>query len=138
MMAQQTALAILVVDDEPSFTSGVAVLLRRDGHTVDTAGNGELALAQLQERRYDIVLCDLHMPDIDGPTFYDILRRQYPSLCQRVIFLTGDTLRVHSLAFLEQCGQPWLSKPCRIAAIRSAIAQVRRATASESELWAAG
>jgi DNA-binding response OmpR family regulator len=138
MMAQQTALAILVVDDEPSFTSGVAVLLRRDGHTVDTAGNGELALAQLQERRYDIVLCDLHMPDIDRPTFYDILRHQYPSLCQRVIFLTGDTLRAHSLAFLEQCGQPWLSKPCHITAIRTTIAQVRRATASESELWAAG
>jgi CheY-like chemotaxis protein len=138
MMAQQTALAILVVDDEPSFTSGVAVLLRRDGHTVDTAGNGELALAQLQERRYDIVLCDLHMPDIDGPTFYDILRCQYPSLCQRVIFLTGDTLRAHSLAFLQQCGQPWLSKPCRITAIRTTIAQVRRAAASESELWAAG
>ncbi len=137
-MAQQTPLAILVVDDEPSFTSGVAVLLRRDGHTVDTAGHGELALAQLQVRRYDIVLCDLQMPDIDGPTFYDILRHQYPALCQRVIFLTGDTLRAKSLAFLEQCGQPWLPKPCRIVAIRSAIEQVLRAPASESELGAVG
>ena len=137
-MALQTPLAILVVDNEPSFTSGVAALLRHDGHTVDMAGNGELALAQLQERRYDIVLCDLQMPDIDGATFYDILRSQYPALCQRVIFLTADSMRVESLAFLEQCGQPWLAKPCRIAVIRNAIEQVLRATASVSELGTAG
>jgi DNA-binding response OmpR family regulator len=137
-MALQTPLDILVVDDEPSFTSGVAALLRRDGHQVDTASNGELALAQLQGRRYDVVLCDLQMPDIDGPTFYAILRHQYPSLCQRVIFLTGDSMRVERVAFLKLCGQPWLSKPCRIAAIRSAIEQVLRATASESGLGIAG
>jgi DNA-binding response OmpR family regulator len=137
-MALQTPLGILVVDDEPSFTSGVAALLRRDGHQVDTASNGELALAQLQGRHYDVVLCDLQMPDIDGPTFYAILRHQYPSLCQRVIFLTGDSMRVERVAFLKLCGQPWLSKPCRIAAIRSAIEQVLRATASESGLGIAG
>jgi DNA-binding response OmpR family regulator len=137
-MALQPPLAILVVDDEPSFTSGVAALLRRDGHTVDTADNGELALTQLQERCYDILLCDLQMPDLDGPTFYGILRSQYPLLCQRVIFLAGDSMRVESVAFLEQCGQPWLAKPCRMAAIRSAIAQVLRATASEPELGTAG
>jgi CheY-like chemotaxis protein len=78
------------------------------------------------------------MPDIDGATFYDILRSQYPSLCPRVIFLTGDSMRVESLAFLEQCGQPWLAKPCHIAAIRSAIPQVLHATASEAELGTAG
>jgi CheY-like chemotaxis protein len=104
----------------------------------DTANSGELALAQLQERRYDLLLCDLQMPDLDGPTLYDLLRSQYPSLRQRVIFLTADSMRGESLAFLEQCGQPWLSKPCHITAIRSAIAQVLRAIASESELGALG
>jgi CheY-like chemotaxis protein len=137
-MALQTPLAILVVDDEPSFTRAVAALLRRNGHTVDTAGHGELALALLQGRRYDILLCDLLMPNLNGPTFYGILQSQYPSLCQRVIFLTGDSMRVESMAFLEECGQAWLAKPCRIAAIRSTMEQVLRATGSESELRAAG
>jgi DNA-binding response OmpR family regulator len=136
-MALQTPLAILVVDDEPSFTSGVAVLLRRDGLMVDTADNGERALARLQERRYDILLCDLQMSGLDGPTFYGILRSQDPSLCQRVIFLTGDSMRDASMAFLEQCGQPWLLKPCHIAAIRSAIERVLCAIASESGLGGA-
>jgi FOG: CheY-like receiver len=82
------------------------------------AASGERALAQLQERRDDLLLCKLQMPELDGPTLYDILRRQYPSLGQRVIFLTADSMRGESLAFLEQCGQRWLAKPCRITAIR--------------------
>jgi CheY-like chemotaxis protein len=120
---------ILVIDDKPSIVSGLARLLRRDGHTVATATNGHWALALLQERSCDVVLCDLQMPDIDGPTFYAILTSQYPLLRQRVIFLTGDSLRAESLAFLDQCGQPWLAKPCTIAAIRHAMAHVLRVAA---------
>ena len=47
--------------------SALARLLRRDGHTVETAANGRLALAMLEERAYDLILCDLRMPELDGP-----------------------------------------------------------------------
>jgi hypothetical protein len=66
------------------------------------------------------------MPELDGPTFYGILLRQYPSLAQRIIFLTGDTLSLESQIFLKQCSQPWLLKPCMVADIRIAIEQVLR------------
>jgi CheY-like chemotaxis protein len=122
-MAPQTPLTILVIDDEPAFARGLAHVLRRDGGTVDTAANGHLALAHLQAQRYDAVLCDLHMPGLDGPDFYGILCRQHAYLRQRVIFITGDTLGAESMGFLEQCGQPYLYKPCTVAEIRSAIAQ---------------
>ena len=115
---------MLVVDDEPGFLKALALILRRDGATVDTADNGHRALALLQERHYDIILCDLRMPELDGPTFYDILTSQYPHLRQRIIFLTGDTLNATSMAFLTQCGQPWVPKPCNAAEVRSAIAQI--------------
>ena len=55
---------ILVVDDEVSLASGLARLLRRDGHTVDTVANGRLALAQLDGRAYDLILCDVRMPEM--------------------------------------------------------------------------
>jgi CheY-like chemotaxis protein len=126
-MAPHTPLTILLIDDEPGFVRALATLLRRDGYMVDTAGNGERALAQLQERRYDVLLCDLRMPELDGQTFADILRSQYPSLRQRVVFLTGDTFSADSMRFLDRCGQPWLSKPCTVAAIRRVMAQVLRA-----------
>src|SRR4030095_1208963 len=90
-MAPHLPGTILVIDDEPSMVRALAGLLRRDGYLVGTASNGRHALAQLQERPYDVILCDLRMPELDGPAFYAILTRQYPALRQRVIFLTGDT-----------------------------------------------
>jgi CheY-like chemotaxis protein len=121
--APQPARTILIIDDEPGFVSGLARLLCHDGYAVDTAANGQLALAQLQAQRYDLVLCDLRMPGLTGPDFYDILSRQHTYLCQRVLFLTGDTVGANSTAFLEQCGQPWMYKPCNAAAIRRAMQQ---------------
>ena len=115
---------ILVIDDEPSIVRALAGLLRRDGYLVGTASNGHHALAQLQERHYDVILCDLHMPDLDGPAFYAILVRQYPVLRQRIIFLTGNTKGSANRTFLAQCGRPWLRKPCPIATIRRAIQHV--------------
>jgi CheY-like chemotaxis protein len=123
-MAPQTALQVLVVDDDPGMLSGLTRLLQRDGHTVQTATNGHAALARLSERGYDLILCDLLMPELDGSTLYELLLRQSPALCQRIIFLTGDTLGVESQAFLAQCGQPWLLKPCRVAEVRTAMAQI--------------
>ena len=68
------------MDDEPGIAKALTRLLRRDGHTVDTAANGRLALARLQERAYDLILSDLRMPELDGPGLYRALAQQYP-LC---------------------------------------------------------
>jgi CheY-like chemotaxis protein len=112
---------ILIIDDELSLASGLARLLRRDGHTVDTVANGRLALAKLDERTYDLILCDMRMPELDGPSLYRLLERHQPHLCRRLIFLTGDTLEPATQAFLEQSGAPCLTKPFSIADARRAI-----------------
>jgi CheY-like chemotaxis protein len=111
----------------PSMLRALTGLLRRDGYVVETARNGRHALAQLQERPYDVMVCDLHMPDVDGPAFYALLAQQYPALRQRVIFLTGDPGSAASRRFLTQCGRPWLRKPSPIATIRRAIQDVLQA-----------
>jgi CheY-like chemotaxis protein len=120
---------ILVVDDEQSIASGLARLLRRDGYTVDTVANGRLALAQLERRTYDLILCDVRMPELDGPSLYRHLERQQPHLCQRLIFLTGDTLEPATQDFLEASGAPCLMKPFHIADARRAV---QRALHAES------
>ena len=119
--------AILLIDDEPSFVSALARLLRHDGSTVDTAADGHLALRHLHEHRYDVVLCDLRMPGLDGEEFYAMLSQHHAYLRKRVLFLTGDTLGADSQAFLEQCGCPWLHKPCTATAIREAMQQMLHA-----------
>jgi CheY-like chemotaxis protein len=98
-------------------------LLRRDGHTVDTAPNGRMALARLQERAYDLILSDLRMPELDGSGLYQALE-QYPELRQRFVFLTGDTVSRETMAFFEQTGVRWLTKPFRAAEVRRTIQQV--------------
>ena len=120
-MAPHTPVTILLIDDEPSFVRGLTRLLHRDGYTVDTAVDGPQAWAQLHRQPYDVILCDLRLPGLDGPALYTQLQQQAPALCQRVIFLTGDTLDAASTAFLTQCGQPFLYKPCTAAEIRCAI-----------------
>ena len=62
-----TGKAILVIDDEVGTAKALVRLFRRDGHSVDTAADGHLALAQLRKRPYDLILCDLRMPKLDGP-----------------------------------------------------------------------
>ena len=114
----------MVIDDEPSLVRVLARLLQRDGYVVATASDGRHALAALQAQRYDVILCDLRMPELDGRAFYARLRQRAPALCQRVIFLTGDSPAADHQAFLGQCGRPWLGKPCAIAALRQAIQQV--------------
>lgn len=125
---------ILVVDDEPGVLKALAYLLRRMGHEVDTAVNGHLALEKLQTRAYDLILSDLRMPECDGPALYDVLQRHQPQLCQRISFLTGDTLNPEIQAFLEQVGTPHLNKPCRAAQVQQAVQQVLRALQEKQQL----
>src|SRR4030095_3645925 len=105
-MAPHLPRTILVIDDEPSVVRALTGLLRRDGYVVGTASNGWHALAQLQAHPYDVIVCDLRMPELDGPAFYALLTRQYPALRPRVIFLTGDSEGETTRTFLRRCGSP--------------------------------
>ena len=119
-------LAILLVDDEVSIANALARLLRRDGHTVETAANGRQALARLQERTYDLILSDWRMPELDGPGLYQALAQQYPHLCQRTIVFTGDTMSPEVYTFFAEHNVPRLTKPVTMAAVRRVIAQTLR------------
>ena len=112
------AKTILIIDDEPGITHALAHLLRRDGHTVETAADGRLALAKCQVQDYELILCDLRMPELDGPGFYQALQHHHPHLCQRIIFLTGDTLCPETQEFLEHTGAPRLTKPFTAVMVR--------------------
>ncbi|MDQ3811498.1 MAG: response regulator [Chloroflexota bacterium] len=60
---------VLVVDDEPNIRSIVSALLRAEGYAVETAANGQEALARVRADHFDAVLLDVLMPVMDGPTF---------------------------------------------------------------------
>ncbi|HSA80793.1 MAG TPA: PAS-domain containing protein [Geminicoccaceae bacterium] len=115
---------ILVVDDEADVRSFLAELLRIDGHEVTVAKSGKEALVRLAEQDYGAIICDLRMPEMDGPELYAALAHEHPWLLSRIIFTTGDVLSEPSRRFLEACQRPCLEKPFLPAQLRRLIEEV--------------
>ena len=115
---------ILVVDDEPGIAEVLAEVLQLDGHVVESVGNGEAALAKLALGRYDLILSDVRMPDLDGPTLYHEVQRRYPGLAPFFIFLTGDVMSPEASQLLTHTAVPCLSKPFTLEMVRELVHRV--------------
>lgn len=102
---------VLVVDDEPWVTEVLAEMLAADGHEVDTAANGRIALTHVQRRAYDLIISDIRMPELDGLGLYTELQRGQPLLLRRFIFVTGSGLSSEIQKFLDRTGARRLHKP---------------------------
>jgi len=113
--------SILVVEDEAALATAVADALKDAGYVVDRAGDGEQALARVQARHYDLVICDLKMPRLDGKSFFRKLSTVAPPLARRVIFVTGDVAGTEAERFLDESGCRWLAKPFRLAELLRAV-----------------
>jgi two-component system NtrC family sensor kinase len=73
---------------------------------------------------YDVVVCDLKMPRLDGTQFYRAIAATMPSLARRVIFVTGDVVGTDAERFLEESGCRWLAKPFRLADLLRTVREV--------------
>lgn len=114
---------ILVIDDEPA----VLRMLQRvlPGHDVECCDDGPNALARLQAgERFDIILCDLMMPEMTGMELYSELARVSPPQAERVVFLTGGAFTPRAREFLEKVSNPSIEKPFSVAHLRSCLARM--------------
>ena len=115
----------LIIDDEPEIAAMLAEILSRDGFHCDVAGTGRAARERLAGGgAYLAVLCDLRMPEEDGPTLFHWVERAHPELARRMIFVTGDTLGPATGRFLAESGRPVVEKPFVPAEIRRLVAAV--------------
>ena len=104
----------LVIEDEAALGEAVAGALNDAGFQVDRASDGGEALAKLRERTYDVVICDLKMPKVDGIAFFREVSAKMPQVARRLIFVTGDVAGTDAERFLEESGCRWLAKPFRL------------------------
>jgi CheY-like chemotaxis protein len=102
---------VLVVDDELEIAQMVREVLNRDHHQVAVATSGREALERLAEHPVDLILSDLRMPDVDGPTLHRELAARRPDLARRMVFVTGDVLAPETARFLAETGLPVIEKP---------------------------
>ncbi len=112
---------ILVVEDEPAVAQLVVDVLREEGHQVDAVLDSQEGLTRLARSDYDLVICDLRMPRLDGPAFYDALVRAGSAHQHHIVFITGDTLAPRTARFLEESGLPFLAKPFLVEELRLAV-----------------
>jgi signal transduction histidine kinase/ActR/RegA family two-component response regulator len=106
---------VLVAEDESALSTAVSEALMDAGFQVDCARDGQEALDRIKAKTYDLLICDLKMPRMDGPTLHRLLTQIKPALAHRTIFVTGDVAETENERFLEESGCPWLAKPFRLA-----------------------
>ena len=122
-------LRVLVVDDEPHILHYMQATLESWGHEVVLARDGSQALKRALMQPFDLIICDLRMPRLGGREMFHTLARMHPTVADRIIFATGDTVRGDTLQFLEQLGRPFLQKPFKLDALRRVLAGVVKANA---------
>jgi two-component system OmpR family response regulator len=111
---------ILVVDDEPDVTDLVAAILRPAGFEVETVHGGRAALEQLAAEPYDLVICDLVMPEVDGLAVYREIQKRGESR-PLMLFLSGYHDAGGYETFLREARVPTAPKPFDVNDLRRTV-----------------
>jgi signal transduction histidine kinase/CheY-like chemotaxis protein len=114
---------VLLVDDEPGVLLALKRTLQRE-HEVDGFAHAKEALEQIRRGRYyDVILCDLMMPEMSGTQFYQEVRKLDPALAERFVFMTGGVFTADVANFLKSISNARVDKPCDVATLRRIVAE---------------
>ncbi|MGD2152878.1 MAG: response regulator [Gemmatimonadales bacterium] len=120
---------VLLVDDEEDFVEVLAERLEARGLTVDTAGNGELALEKAGKRPFDAIVLDMAMPGMNGIETLQGLLRINPDI--QVILLTGRATLAQAVEAMKLGALDFLEKPVDIGTL---VAKIEEAATKRSSL----
>lgn len=105
---------LLVIDDEPMLLRAVTSALD-DAHEVVTALGGEEALALLEhDRAFDLIICDLQMPVLDGVSIYEAVAAATPERLGSLVFMTGGAVTARAQTFLARTRPRVIEKPLEL------------------------
>jgi two-component system, NtrC family, sensor kinase len=111
---------VLVVDDEREVGESVRRVLARE-HDVDVVGSGEEALARLSQSVYDMMLCDVLMPEMSGIELYARLAASRPDMLARIVFMSGGVFSPGAREFLDRIPNRKIDKPFDAAELRRIV-----------------
>jgi DNA-binding NarL/FixJ family response regulator len=119
--------SILIIDDDPSFRSMMEMILQMEGFEVRVASNGQSALSMLRDKRSDLVLCDIMMPEMDGYSLLDLLRGENTLADIPFIFVTALGQRIEVRRGMSAGADDYLSKPFSADELLAAVTcRIRR------------
>jgi signal transduction histidine kinase/ActR/RegA family two-component response regulator len=137
---QEHPMHILLVEDDPTSRMLVAGILRRDGHTVEEACEGEPAVRAASERDFDVVLMDVQMPGMDGLAATRAIRALTkdadPKVKQRshvpIVAVTAHAMRGDAERCLEAGMTRYLTKPIRADRLRACLGEFAHLVKAEN------
>ena len=122
---QQRRGRVLVIDDEPRIGAAVRrTLILHEVVVMQRARDALTAIAAGDS--FDLVLCDLMMPEMSGMDFFAELSREYPELARRVIFLTGGAFTPRAQTFLAEVPNARMDKPFDPKQLRALVQTLLR------------
>ncbi|MEM6731199.1 MAG: ATP-binding protein, partial [Myxococcota bacterium] len=123
------ALRVLICDDEPNVARALERTLR--GHLVTVVDGGGKALELLNsDSDFDLILCDMMMPDCSGMDVHDRLQRSHPELAERIVFMSGGVFTERAEEFQDTIRNRLLHKPINVYELRELVAEISRREAS--------
>jgi len=112
---------VLVIDDDVQLAKTLARALGK--HDTTIALGGSEALAILSERNdFDVILCDLMMPEVTGMELYQRVATERPDVAGRIIFMTGGAFTAAARTFLDTVQNECVTKPFDLVRLRALVA----------------
>jgi PAS domain S-box-containing protein len=112
---------ILVVDDEPLIRSSLVRLLRAEHDIVEAASGAAADAILASDQRFDVILCDLIMPEMSGMDLHARLASTRPHLVDRMVFMSGGAFTERAAEFLHGAAIRLLEKPIEVARLRELV-----------------
>lgn len=124
--ALQGKARVLVVDDDPGVGRALRLMLE-DEHEVKSLVRPREALQELlSDSSYDLIFCDLMMPELSGMDIYQVLRFNRPGYESRIVFMTGGAFTPSARRFLEQVPNQRIEKPFNLRSLRRLVQRSAR------------
>jgi CheY-like chemotaxis protein len=121
--ADKARTPVLVVDDDKLVAWVLGELLKLLGYDPLVCTSPRLALELLDARAFELILCDWHMPDMNGREFHAAVAARRPDLARQIMFLTGDISDEESMSFIESNSAALLFKPFQLADLKEALSK---------------
>jgi CheY-like chemotaxis protein len=130
--AEETPRSILLVEDDAAFADILKTYLETYDHSVTIAVDGVQGMKRVMEKDFDVIICDLLMPNLPGDMFYIGVERVKPALAKRFIFITGHQNDPKVSEFVKKVRALTLFKPFEmhllLETIRAALKNGRKAS----------
>lgn len=102
---------VLLIEDDGVLNALMATQLRQQGIQVDAVVNGVEGWQRLMDSEYDLIVCDIQMPEMDGRQLYAQVMQVKPHLARRFFFMTGNVDSEGVQTFLRASGRDYIQKP---------------------------